>query len=114
MSHSLPLGLAATCQTRRCCRPTTALAMTRATAAYTSTTRSVTPLVKSLSWDAIVALLSNGGPTLFTQGNLSDGDLMLICITPDPDGKFGFNVKVGLARLACLFFPLHVEHFPFP
>lgn len=31
------------------------------------------------------------------QGTLGDGDLMLICIAPDEDGKFGFNVKVGLS-----------------
>lgn len=30
------------------------------------------------------------------QGDLGDGDLMLICITPDHEGKFGFNVKVGI------------------
>lgn len=30
------------------------------------------------------------------QGALGDGDLMLICIAPDKDGKFGFNVKVGI------------------
>uniref|UniRef100_A0A8C9X2N4 protein-tyrosine-phosphatase n=1 Tax=Sander lucioperca TaxID=283035 RepID=A0A8C9X2N4_SANLU len=30
-------------------------------------------------------------------GSLGDGDLMLICIAPDHDGKFGFNVKVGLS-----------------
>uniref|UniRef100_A0A7N6FLZ7 protein-tyrosine-phosphatase n=1 Tax=Anabas testudineus TaxID=64144 RepID=A0A7N6FLZ7_ANATE len=30
------------------------------------------------------------------EGDLGDGDLMLICITPDHEGKFGFNVKVGL------------------
>lgn len=29
------------------------------------------------------------------QGALGDGDLMLICIAPDHEGKFGFNVKVG-------------------
>jgi len=34
----------------------------------------------------------------FIQGGLGDGDLMLICITPDHEGKFGFNVKVGLSR----------------
>uniref|UniRef100_A0A8C9X1P6 protein-tyrosine-phosphatase n=1 Tax=Sander lucioperca TaxID=283035 RepID=A0A8C9X1P6_SANLU len=31
------------------------------------------------------------------DGSLGDGDLMLICIAPDHDGKFGFNVKVGLS-----------------
>lgn len=36
------------------------------------------------------------------QGVLGDGDLMLICITPDEDGKFGFNVKVSLS-------PVHVQ-----
>lgn len=34
------------------------------------------------------------------QGVLGDGDLMLICITPDEDGKFGFNVKVSLSLRA--------------
>lgn len=34
-------------------------------------------------------------PRLSTQGALGDGDLMLICIAPDHEGKFGFNVKVG-------------------
>lgn len=38
------------------------------------------------------------------QGALGDGDLMLICIAPDHEGKFGFNVKVGLSLtlFACL------------
>lgn len=103
MSPSLLLGLAAACQTRLCCRAMTASAMTRVTAAYTSTTRSVPPFVKSFHRDVIVLFLCNSSLTLFTQGNLSDGDLMLICITPDQDGKFGFNVKVGLTRLVCLF-----------
>lgn len=31
------------------------------------------------------------------QGALGDGDLMLICIAPDHEGKFGFNVKVGFS-----------------
>ncbi|MEQ2199393.1 hypothetical protein XENOCAPTIV_023905, partial [Xenoophorus captivus] len=34
----------------------------------------------------------------FPQDALGDGDLMLICITPDHDGKFGFNVKVRFCR----------------
>lgn len=104
LSPSLLLALAAACQTRLCCRAMTASAMTRVTAAYTSTTRSVPPFVKSFNRDVIVMFLCNSSLTLFTQGNLSDGDLMLICITPDQDGKFGFNVKVGLTRLVCLFF----------
>lgn len=33
------------------------------------------------------------------QGALGDGDLMLICITPDEEGKFGFNVKVSFNLL---------------
>lgn len=39
------------------------------------------------------------------QGALGDGDLMLICITPDEEGKFGFNVKVS--------FNLHATHADF-
>lgn len=57
LSPWLLLGLAATCQTRLCGRPMTASVMTRVTAAYTSTTRSVPPLVKSLNWDIIVMFL---------------------------------------------------------
>ncbi|AWO96627.1 putative tyrosine-protein phosphatase non-receptor type 3 [Scophthalmus maximus] len=30
------------------------------------------------------------------KGALGDGDLMLICIAPDHEGKFGFNVKGGV------------------
>lgn len=36
------------------------------------------------------------------QGALGDGDLMLICIAPDEEGKFGFNVKVGLSLVSLL------------
>lgn len=41
------------------------------------------------------------------QGAPGDGDLMLICIAPDKEGKFGFNVKVGL----CLLFTTHTQEF---
>uniref|UniRef100_A0A1A8DRY3 protein-tyrosine-phosphatase n=1 Tax=Nothobranchius kadleci TaxID=1051664 RepID=A0A1A8DRY3_NOTKA len=37
---------------------------------------------------------------------LGDGDLMLICITPDHEGKFGFNVKGGVDQKM----PLSVSH----
>uniref|UniRef100_A0A8C2Z0X0 protein-tyrosine-phosphatase n=1 Tax=Cyclopterus lumpus TaxID=8103 RepID=A0A8C2Z0X0_CYCLU len=37
---------------------------------------------------------------------LGDGDLMLICITPDHDGKFGFNVKGGVDQKM----PLAISH----
>lgn len=43
------------------------------------------------------------------QGAPGDGDLMLICIAPDKEGKFGFNVKVGL----CLLFTTHTQSFMF-
>ncbi|XP_075868988.1 tyrosine-protein phosphatase non-receptor type 3 isoform X2 [Nelusetta ayraudi] len=42
----------------------------------------------------------------YNKGNLSDGDLMLICITPDQDGKFGFNVKGGVDQKM----PLAISH----
>ncbi|KAK2844552.1 hypothetical protein Q5P01_011211 [Channa striata] len=32
----------------------------------------------------------------YNKGAPGDGDLMLICITPDHEGKFGFNVKGGV------------------
>ncbi|XP_029308225.1 tyrosine-protein phosphatase non-receptor type 3 [Cottoperca gobio] len=32
----------------------------------------------------------------YDKGVLGDGDLMLLCIAPDHDGKFGFNVKGGV------------------
>lgn len=34
---------------------------------------------------------------LSVQSAPGDGDLMLICIVPDKEGKFGFNVKVSLS-----------------
>uniref|UniRef100_A0A3Q2PIQ1 protein-tyrosine-phosphatase n=1 Tax=Fundulus heteroclitus TaxID=8078 RepID=A0A3Q2PIQ1_FUNHE len=37
---------------------------------------------------------------------LGDGDLMLICITPDHEGKFGFNVKGGVDQKM----PLAISH----
>uniref|UniRef100_A0A7N6C2S1 protein-tyrosine-phosphatase n=1 Tax=Anabas testudineus TaxID=64144 RepID=A0A7N6C2S1_ANATE len=40
------------------------------------------------------------------QGDLGDGDLMLICITPDHEGKFGFNVKGGVDQRM----PLAISH----
>uniref|UniRef100_A0A8C4GHZ7 protein-tyrosine-phosphatase n=1 Tax=Dicentrarchus labrax TaxID=13489 RepID=A0A8C4GHZ7_DICLA len=39
-------------------------------------------------------------------GALGDGDLMLICITPDHEGKFGFNVKGGVDQKM----PLAISH----
>lgn len=41
------------------------------------------------------------------QDPLGDGDLMLICIAPDQDGKFGFNVKVGLPPTLLVFIFYH-------
>ncbi|XP_028281177.1 tyrosine-protein phosphatase non-receptor type 3 isoform X1 [Parambassis ranga] len=40
------------------------------------------------------------------KGALGDGDLMLICITPDHEGKFGFNVKGGVDQKM----PLAISH----
>lgn len=57
--------------------------------------------------------LSSRFSLIAMKGNLRDGDLMLICITPDQDGKFGFNVKVGFTRLMCLL-SLHMMRFLFP
>uniref|UniRef100_A0A8C2X0S8 protein-tyrosine-phosphatase n=1 Tax=Cyclopterus lumpus TaxID=8103 RepID=A0A8C2X0S8_CYCLU len=42
----------------------------------------------------------------YDKGVLGDGDLMLICITPDHDGKFGFNVKGGVDQKM----PLAISH----
>ncbi|CAG11918.1 unnamed protein product, partial [Tetraodon nigroviridis] len=42
----------------------------------------------------------------FPRGALGDGDLMLICIAPDKDGKFGFNVKGGVDQKM----PLSISH----
>uniref|UniRef100_A0AAX7T2M4 protein-tyrosine-phosphatase n=1 Tax=Astatotilapia calliptera TaxID=8154 RepID=A0AAX7T2M4_ASTCA len=40
------------------------------------------------------------------QGAPGDGDLMLICIAPDKEGKFGFNVKGGVDQKM----PLAISH----
>ncbi|XP_068180510.1 tyrosine-protein phosphatase non-receptor type 3 isoform X2 [Antennarius striatus] len=40
------------------------------------------------------------------KGALGDGDLMLICIVPDHEGKFGFNVKGGVDQKM----PLAISH----
>ncbi|XP_013871096.1 tyrosine-protein phosphatase non-receptor type 3 [Austrofundulus limnaeus] len=45
-------------------------------------------------------------PPHYDKGVLGDGDLMLICITPDEDGKFGFNVKGGVDQKM----PLSISH----
>uniref|UniRef100_A0A671UJE1 protein-tyrosine-phosphatase n=1 Tax=Sparus aurata TaxID=8175 RepID=A0A671UJE1_SPAAU len=45
-------------------------------------------------------------PFFCTYGALGDGDLMLICITPDHEGKFGFNVKGGVDQKM----PLAISH----
>ncbi|XP_037640480.1 tyrosine-protein phosphatase non-receptor type 3 isoform X2 [Sebastes umbrosus] len=42
----------------------------------------------------------------YEKGALGDGDLMLICIAPDHDGKFGFNVKGGVDQKM----PLAISH----
>ncbi|XP_071325241.1 tyrosine-protein phosphatase non-receptor type 3 isoform X2 [Trachinotus anak] len=42
----------------------------------------------------------------YDKGALGDGDLMLICITPDHEGKFGFNVKGGVDQKM----PLAISH----
>nr|XP_040020732.1 tyrosine-protein phosphatase non-receptor type 3 isoform X3 [Gasterosteus aculeatus aculeatus] len=42
----------------------------------------------------------------YNKGALGDGDLMLICIAPDHDGKFGFNVKGGVDQKM----PLAISH----
>lgn len=43
---------------------------------------------------------------VYNKDPLGDGDLMLICITPDQDGKFGFNVKGGVDQKM----PLAISH----
>ncbi|KAF3691910.1 Tyrosine-protein phosphatase non-receptor type 3 [Channa argus] len=48
--------------------------------------------------DGVEPSTSKGGP--------GDGDLMLICITPDQEGKFGFNVKGGVDQKM----PLAISH----
>ncbi|XP_047216559.1 tyrosine-protein phosphatase non-receptor type 3 isoform X2 [Girardinichthys multiradiatus] len=45
-------------------------------------------------------------PPHYNKDALGDGDLMLICITPDHDGKFGFNVKGGVDQKM----PLAISH----
>ncbi|XP_067366759.1 tyrosine-protein phosphatase non-receptor type 3 isoform X1 [Channa argus] len=42
----------------------------------------------------------------YNKGGPGDGDLMLICITPDQEGKFGFNVKGGVDQKM----PLAISH----
>ncbi|XP_051813369.1 tyrosine-protein phosphatase non-receptor type 3 isoform X3 [Acanthochromis polyacanthus] len=42
----------------------------------------------------------------YDKGALGDGDLMLICIAPDHEGKFGFNVKGGVDQRM----PLAISH----
>ncbi|XP_043973136.1 tyrosine-protein phosphatase non-receptor type 3 isoform X2 [Gambusia affinis] len=46
------------------------------------------------------------GPFHNNKDALGDGDLMLICITPDHEGKFGFNVKGGVDQKM----PLSISH----
>lgn len=75
-------------QTRLFYRLTTALVRRR----VYPTTRCVRFLS---SFDVCVCLFPLTSPTS-VQGTLGDGDLMLICIAPDHEGKFGFNVKVGV------------------
>ncbi|XP_072250411.1 tyrosine-protein phosphatase non-receptor type 3 isoform X1 [Leuresthes tenuis] len=45
-------------------------------------------------------------PPHYDKDGLGDGDLMLICITPDHEGKFGFNVKGGVDQKM----PLSISH----
>ncbi|XP_015226231.1 PREDICTED: tyrosine-protein phosphatase non-receptor type 3 isoform X2 [Cyprinodon variegatus] len=45
-------------------------------------------------------------PPFYNKDALGDGDLMLICITPDHEGKFGFNVKGGVDQKM----PLAISH----
>ncbi|XP_041649380.1 tyrosine-protein phosphatase non-receptor type 3 [Cheilinus undulatus] len=45
-------------------------------------------------------------PQIYDKGALGDGDLMLVCITPDHEGKFGFNVKGGVDQKM----PLAISH----
>ncbi|KAK5892382.1 hypothetical protein CesoFtcFv8_012767 [Champsocephalus esox] len=42
----------------------------------------------------------------YQKGSLGDGDLMLLCIAPDHDGKFGFIVKGGVDQKM----PLAISH----
>ncbi|XP_047455382.1 tyrosine-protein phosphatase non-receptor type 3 [Mugil cephalus] len=42
----------------------------------------------------------------YDKGALGDGDLMLICLSPDHEGKFGFNVKGGVDQKM----PLAISH----
>lgn len=42
----------------------------------------------------------------YDKGALGDGDLMLVCIAPDHEGKFGFNVKGGVDQKM----PLAISH----
>ncbi|KAG7242025.1 hypothetical protein INR49_024070 [Caranx melampygus] len=42
----------------------------------------------------------------YDMDSLGDGDLMLICITPDHEGRFGFNVKGGVDQKM----PLAISH----
>ncbi|KAM8734043.1 tyrosine-protein phosphatase non-receptor type 3 isoform 1-T2 [Acanthopagrus schlegelii] len=42
----------------------------------------------------------------YNKGALGEGDLMLICIAPDHEGKFGFNVKGGVDQKM----PLAISH----
>uniref|UniRef100_A0A8C4DZK5 protein-tyrosine-phosphatase n=1 Tax=Dicentrarchus labrax TaxID=13489 RepID=A0A8C4DZK5_DICLA len=48
----------------------------------------------------------DASPHQLVLGALGDGDLMLICITPDHEGKFGFNVKGGVDQKM----PLAISH----
>lgn len=83
-------------------------------AAYTTTIRSVlslSPLKNCFTvYPHMRAHMHDDSCVLVSmQGALGDGDLMLICIAPDHEGKFGFNVKVGptLTLFVCLLPSLH-------
>ncbi|KAG8010076.1 Tyrosine-protein phosphatase non-receptor type 3 [Nibea albiflora] len=56
--------------------------------------------------DSIAEEDADHGLHHYNKGALGDGDLMLICIAPDHEGKFGFNVKGGVDQKM----PLSISH----
>lgn len=86
------------------CKPTTA--SEKKTAAATTTTTLCSP-TRSVVTNAAQRRQATSRHhhlcVLSVQGCLGDGDLLLIRIAPNPDGKFGFNVKVSLSQVKGVF-----------
>ncbi|XP_039475610.1 tyrosine-protein phosphatase non-receptor type 3 isoform X2 [Oreochromis aureus] len=64
------------------------------------------PATDDISLQADDSITDEDSLPQFNKGAPGDGDLMLICIAPDKEGKFGFNVKGGVDQKM----PLAISH----